>query len=163
MKFELDLRVDLRPIDGSDLPLLRKFLLHAIHREPGEPFPSTRLLRNPELRRYVEGWMREGDYGVKALAAERPVGAAWLRRWAASDRGYGWIRDDVPELSMAVLPDWRGRGIGTQLLSAIVEATPGPISLSVAKLNPATRLYRRCGFAVADDDGTTLTMLREPA
>jgi ribosomal protein S18 acetylase RimI-like enzyme len=155
--------VELRPITGADLPILRLFLLHAIHREPAEPFPSLGILERPDLRRYFDQWMRQGDLGVKALVAEMPVGAAWLRRWTPECHGYGWIREDVPELSMAVLPQWRGCVIGSRLLAELVESWSGPISLSVSKSNPAERFYRRFGFNTVAEDGATLTMLRNPA
>lgn len=59
-------------------------------------------------------------------------------------------------VDVSLLPDWRGRGIGTALLHAVaVEAHPAgrSVTISVEKFNPAQRLYRRLGFRETADDG----------
>ena len=40
-----------------------------------------------------------------------PIGAAWLRLLKGDERGYGHVDDETPELGMAVLPAYRGRGV----------------------------------------------------
>ena len=108
---------------------------------------------NPDLARYVEGWGRAGDMGVVAQRDDLPVGAAWLRLWSEGDQGYGYLSDDIPELAIALLPDYRAQGIGTALLKQILSnaqhdyssACPG-VCLSIRADNPALRLYQRLGF-----------------
>jgi ribosomal protein S18 acetylase RimI-like enzyme len=126
---------------------------------------------DPHLARYVAGWGRAGDSGVKALDRHGGtcVGAAWLRLWTADDHGYGYIDDHTPELSIAVEAAYRGRGIGRRLLEELIATSAAPfaaVSLSVRRDNPALRLYRRTGFApVAGSDmsnraGTTSITMR---
>jgi GNAT superfamily N-acetyltransferase len=69
--------------------------------------------------------------------------------WQEDEKGFGYISDTLPELAMAVLPEYRGQGIGTQLLANILELanTHYPaVSLNVRADNPAVRLYTRAGF-----------------
>ena len=50
---------------------------------------------------------------------------------------------------MAVLPEHRGRGVGTQLLAHVLQATQSAysaVSLNVRGNNPVVRLYQRAGF-----------------
>jgi ribosomal protein S18 acetylase RimI-like enzyme len=113
--------------------------------------PPDAMRANPSFARYVEGWGRGHDAGVLAVdeATGRPVGAAWMRLLTGERRGYGWVDDATPELAIAVLPAYRGRGIGTRLLSALIAAARRSypaLSLSVRATNPAARLYRRLGF-----------------
>jgi ribosomal protein S18 acetylase RimI-like enzyme len=60
--------------------------------------------------------------------------------------------DRLHVVDLAILPAWRGRGIGTALLHALMkEAEAGgmPVCLGVAVGNDlALRLYRRLGFSV---------------
>ncbi len=119
----------------------------------------------PETARYVEGFgWREGDAGLVAVRDGAAIGAAWWRRFAASEPGYGFVAEDVPELSLAVVAAARGAGAGRALLDGLLglaaeEGVPA-LSLSVEVDNPARRLYERAGFVVVAEGGGALTMLR---
>ena len=97
------LNVTIRPLTQTDEPFLWEALYHAIFIPPGEPPPSRAIVQLPSVRRYVEGWGREGDSGFVALTPE-PIGAVWLRLFTAPRGGYGYVADTIPELSIAVLP-----------------------------------------------------------
>lgn len=103
--------------------------------------------------------------GFAAEVEERLVGATWLRCWPNSERGFGFIDTETPELSMALLPDFRGRGIGTQLLRQLLSAARehySIISLSVSESNPARKIYEREGFiSVPDPEGDSITMIKK--
>ena len=62
-----------------------------------------------------------------------------------------------------ILPEYRGKGIGTTVISHCIEKTKTPIFLYVFKKNVgAIQLYRRMGFVVSQEVGNTrLIMLRE--
>ena len=104
------------------------------------------------------------DLGFLAEKDGAPVGAAWLRRWSGSRRGYGFVDLVTPELSMSLLPGYRGLGLGTMLLRRLLSTAQerfAAVSLSVSTSNPARRLYEREGFVpVGDLDGNSLTMVK---
>ena len=153
-----------RAATAADLPFLQAMLYEAATWRPESQPPVEDVFADPHAARYLSGWGRPGDAGVIA-EDEQPVGAAWLRLFPAGDRGYGFVAEDVPELSIGVAPTSRGRGIGTRLLEALVEAARADghpaISLSVEPDNPARRLYERTGFVRVADDGGAWTMLLE--
>jgi ribosomal protein S18 acetylase RimI-like enzyme len=67
---------------------------------------------------------------------------------------------------MAVRPQWRGRGVGSVLLTGLVERATArgmrALSLSVEDGNHAARaLYERHGFRVVGRTGGSDTMLLE--
>jgi GNAT superfamily N-acetyltransferase len=79
---------------------------------------------------------------------EQPVGAAWLRR---GREAHPFKLGDVltPELATAVLPEARGRGVGTSMMKRlIVLASPqySAIVLSVREASRVSDFYRRLGF-----------------
>ena len=92
----------------------------------------------------------------------------WVTRFPAEAPGYGFVRADVPELSVCVLPGYRGAGLGAELVGAAVaearrRGLPA-LSLSVEEGNPARRLYERLGFrpaGAAAEPGTLLLELRD--
>jgi ribosomal protein S18 acetylase RimI-like enzyme len=122
------------------------------------------LREQPELARYVAGWGRPTDLGVIAVdaATGERLGAAWLRLLTGDEKGYGYVDDATPELTIAVLPAHRGRGIGERLIAQLLDTardTFNAVSLSVRADNPARRLYERAGFqTVAGTEVTSLTM-----
>jgi ribosomal protein S18 acetylase RimI-like enzyme len=64
-------------------------------------------------------------------------------------------------LDIALLPEWRGRGIGTALIAAALAeagAARRGVSIMVEKFNPAQRLYRRLGFREVSDEGVQWAM-----
>jgi ribosomal protein S18 acetylase RimI-like enzyme len=120
---------------------------------------------SPELARYTEGFGGgDGDRGFVAGFGRRGlVGAAWCRLLTPPNEGYGYVADGVPELSVAVLPAHRSRGVGRKLIDGLVlDAADNfaAISLSVEPDNRAFLLYKRLGFAVIGESGGSLTMIR---
>jgi ribosomal protein S18 acetylase RimI-like enzyme len=155
----------IRPLTSEDEPFLWEMLYQAIYVPEGQTAPSREVVHLPELARYVRGWGRADDYGFLAseAATGQPVGAVWLRLLGSEDKGYGYVDDDTPELSVAVLPEHRGQGIGAQLLTYLFASACGhlPISLSFSAGNPALRLYERFGFEVVSKSAGSLTMKRD--
>jgi ribosomal protein S18 acetylase RimI-like enzyme len=57
----------------------------------------------------------------------------------------------LPEISIAVAPDMRGKGVGGSLLDELIMRSAGKheaLTLNVHQRNPALRLYQRKGFRV---------------
>lgn len=146
----------------QDVRFLRDMLHHAYYwreRNPGdEPGP---------ISRYVKGWGRPGDTALIAVEEGFPVGAGWYRTFRRDRPGYGFVDEETPELTIAVVPSRRGRGIGDTLLNALCDRAREEghrgISLSVERDNaPLVAFYERHAFhLVAADGGDSVTLLRE--
>jgi GNAT superfamily N-acetyltransferase len=133
----------IRPVMVEDESIVWEMLRYAAHESSIES-----VQQQPYLARYALNWGRMGDFGY-AASNTSPIGAAWLRLWLGEDKGFGYVKDEIPELAIAVLPDYRGQGIGTRLLTQILEAAKikyPAVSLSVRANNPVLRLYERTGF-----------------
>jgi ribosomal protein S18 acetylase RimI-like enzyme len=91
------------------------------------------------------------------------VGAAWYRLLSSDDPGYGFVDDRTPELSIAVGPSWRNRGVGRRLLVALIDLarnTGHPaIGLSVEEDNVALGLYESVGFHRVEKVGNAWTLV----
>jgi ribosomal protein S18 acetylase RimI-like enzyme len=144
----------IRPAGTQDLPFLRDMLRHAYYARWGTE-------ADVPLERYVSGWGRPGDTALVAIDEFQPVGAAWYRLFDAEEPGYGFVDAETPELTIAIVPSRRGRGLGEELLSALLEHASSEgyarISLSVEPDNPAIHLYEHHGFAkVGERDGASV-------
>lgn len=147
----------------EDQDFLWEMLYQAVYVAPGEAAPSREIVRLPELAKYVQDWGNRNDLGMIAEDENgMPLGAAWLRLFKGEKRGYGYVADDIPEVSVAVLPEYRGQGIGARLLEELLRMARARwrgVSLSVQEQNPAARLYLRLGFVEVNRQGDSLTML----
>ncbi len=133
----------LRPADASDEVFL--FHLYASTREDIASALPPGLQRELLLRMQ---WMAQrSDYAARygqgrhqlVLVAGEPAGRLWVAR---GER-------ELRLVDVALLPRFRGSGLGTALVRALqAEASEAglPLRLSVARDNPARRLYARLGF-----------------
>ncbi|EFH85923.1 GNAT family N-acetyltransferase [Ktedonobacter racemifer] len=144
-----------RSVRQDDEPFLWDMLYYAAHMYEDGEMDTDAAKNNPDLQKYVRGWGRETDVGVLALhpSNQRPLGAAWLRVLIEEKKMSRLIPDGTPELAIAVLPDYVGQGIGTQLMCHVLEAARKiypAVMLSVRRNNPALHLYERMGFEIVD-------------
>ncbi|MEZ2190221.1 TIGR00730 family Rossman fold protein [Corynebacterium sp. CCM 9204] len=149
--------VTLRPMTVDDHSLREWATIHNI----GAEADTT----DERLSPYLQFTPQRGDIG---MVAEMPDPVTGERRtagvvWAAFIRSHGYVAPEMPELSVSVDDDFQGAGIGTTLISAVVEhgrnvGWPG-ISLYVEHDNPARRLYARLGFESLACDNCPGTMV----
>jgi ribosomal protein S18 acetylase RimI-like enzyme len=156
----------IRRLTAGDAPFVEEMLLAAFTWDETKPARTMGEMRHlPEIWHYVEGWPREDDFGVVATdVAGVRLGAAWARYFGAEERGYGFVRESVPEIGMGIIPDHRGGGLGGSLLDALIEAArergAEGLSLSVEDGNGrARRLYERRGFEVVGREGDSDVMV----
>ena len=146
----------IRAAGPGDVRFLRDMLRHAYYWRMNE---SADL----PVARYVLNWGRPGDEGLVALDDANPVGAAWFRLFPREEAGFGFVDEQTPELTIAVVPSRRGKGFGHELMTGLLErarrAGYDALSLSVAKDSPAVSLYERYGFRAVAEPDDALTMV----
>jgi GNAT superfamily N-acetyltransferase len=146
----------LRRVGPGDVRFLRDLLRHAYH---------WRLNADPDLPvfRYVQNWGREGDAGVLAFDGRRAYGAAWYRLFPEDEAGFGFVDEQTPELTIAVVPSRRGQGVGGELLDALLDQArrDGHAAISLSAEKDQTAFYEQHGFAQVRDTGNAVTMHRE--
>ncbi|HEY7399067.1 MAG TPA: GNAT family N-acetyltransferase [Gaiellaceae bacterium] len=147
-----------RRASTADLTFLRSMLAHAYH------WRVAGFEDDIPLSRYTENWGRTGDLALIAMESGHPIGAAWLRRFTTAAPGYGFVDEQTPELTIAVVPSRRRHGVGQELLDALVEQAQAAgyqaVSLSVEHGSPAVAFYERNGFEQAGGDDLAFTMVK---
>ncbi len=155
-----------RYLSASDYPILRELFYLSIFVPEGEPPYPESIIDLPALSIYIEGFGKEGDFGFVCDDDGKPVGTIWGRVFKSENKGFGYIDDRTPELGMAVLPKYRNKGVGTNLLTRFLEEAKRrghrTVSLSVDKRNPAKRLYERAGFKVFRENEVDFIMIKIP-
>ena len=93
--------------------------------------------------RHYQEYYPDAEFSV-VMAGDREIGRLYVDRWA----------DEIRLMDIALLPEFRNRGIGGALmrdLLAEAEREGKLLSCHVEEANPAKRLYERLGFVVAGE------------
>lgn len=151
-------------IDRSDNFILKEILYHALYVPEGAVRYEKSVLDLPEISKYVKCWGRNGDFGIKMVAEDKIIGAIWGRLFTVKDPGYGFVNDQTPEITMAMLPGYRNQGLGSKMYRDFEELARElrftSLSLSVDKANPACRFYLRQGYEIIKEEATAYTMVK---
>ena len=144
-------KVTFRPIQDSDTAFLLR--LYASTRE--WEFELTRW-SDADKQDFLERQFKTQDMAYRMTF----LGAAFrIIQMDGVDVGRLYVdRTDtcLHIIDFTLAPEWRGRGIGTDLLRALMNEAHGgkvPVRLSVLKNNPAVNLYLRHGFRAMRDVG----------
>lgn len=97
----------------------------------------------------------QGAWFDLILLDGEPIGRLYVARW----------REEIRIMDIALLSDYRNRGIGGELLRDLVEeaaATGRRLTIHVERYNPALRLYRRLGLEPVGETGVYLLLALDP-
>lgn len=161
-----ELDVTMRPATPEDLPFLKRMCYEAafggqnVHTEKPPSFEEAMDI--PWIRDYVDGWGREGDYGLIAVGPDgQDIGAAWYRHYS------GDLHVRPYELTIAVREEDRRKHVGEALMKNLLDHADeegiGRLGLQVGEDNAAAMsMYRKLGFEVVGEkdeyDNYTMTI-----
>ncbi len=145
--------INIRKMRESEYALLNDFLYEAIFIPEGAELPPKSIINVPELQVYVADFgRRKDDYCLVAEMDGAVAGAVWVRIM----NDYGHIDDDTPSVAISLYQEYRGCGIGTEMmkrmLSDLQERGYKKVSLSVQKANYAVKMYQGVGFEIVDEN-----------
>ena len=139
----------IREMTVMEYPLLNEFLYEAIFIPDGIEPPPRNIITSPELQIYVDrfGELKD-DFALVAEVEKKVVGAVWVR----IIHDYGHIDDETPSLAISLYKEYRGQGIGTDMMKEMLSLLKAHgykrVSLSVQKTNYAVEMYRKIGFDI---------------
>lgn len=150
----------IREIKKSEYILLEDFLYEAIFISEGSETPSRTIINTPELQVYVSNFgSLKDDICLVAEVAGKVIGAVWVRIM----NDYGHIDNDTPSFAISLYKEYRGFGIGTNLMKNMLlllkEKGYSKASLSVQKNNYALRMYKKLGFEIIDENEEEYIMI----
>ena len=154
------MKYGIREMNANEYSLLNEFLYNAIFIPRSVTSPPKSIIENDELQVYVKDFGKQKD--DIALVAEvdgKIVGAVWARIM----NDYGHIDNETPSLAISLYKDFRGYGIGTELmrnmLALLKQRGYKRTSLAVQKANYAVKLYEKVGFTVFDENTEEYIMI----
>ena len=150
--------ISLRPATASDEPFLKRLHQSARHWE------FAALVQSGEVELYHKIMEQQYDSQQRFYFAHYDKAQYGVIQWCGRSIGrlYADYNDEeVRVLDIAILPDYRGRGIGSIVITSLcLEAAMRhkPVRLCVHYLNRAVRLYQRLGFRRVGAEGPNYVM-----
>jgi ribosomal protein S18 acetylase RimI-like enzyme len=154
-------RPALRPLTDADVPFLDAVYASTRREELAQVGWSEGQVDEflaMQARAQRQDWWRNYDTGGFAVIEVdgEPVGRLFVERRS----------DELRIVDIALLPAWRGCGIGSTLLADVfaqADRAGLPVRIHVEFNNPAQRLYQRLGFRfVGTDAGTVYRLMERP-
>lgn len=141
----------IREIRENELKLLEDFLYECIFLNGHDIVLPREVIYNPDIYLYIKDFGKlPDDLCLVAECDGKVCGAVWTRIIPA----YGHVDNDTPEFAISLYKEYRGKGIGTALMKAMLDKLREhgykQTSLSVQKANYAYRMYRDVGFVIAE-------------
>lgn len=152
----------IREMRREEYPLLEEFLYQAIFQKDPENLIPREEIEKPTLRVYIDDFgEKPDDYCLCAEEDGVVVGAVWVRIIP----GFGSVDDRTPEFAISLLPEARGKGIGTELMRAMIRHLKvrgyEKTSLAVQKANYAVRMYKKVGFEIIGENEEEYIMIHK--
>ncbi len=150
----------IRELKEGEYSVLEDFLYEAIFIPEGVEPPPREIIYRPELQVYLTDFGKnKGDFAFLAEAEGNTAGAVWVRIM----NDYGHIDDETPSFAISLYKKYRGHGIGTELMKAMLEKLRKEgykqASLAVQKENYAVKMYKNVGFSIVDENAEEYIML----
>lgn len=144
---------NIREMDKREYPLLEDFLYEAIFQKDENNLVSKEIINQPALQIYIKDFgTKEDDYCMCAEVEGKVIGAVWARCIA----GFGSVDKNTHELAISLYKEYRGKGIGTDLVKNMLELLRingyQKTSLSVQKANYAAQMYLNMGYNIVDEN-----------
>lgn len=144
---------NIRKINDNEYKILDDFLYEAIYIPEGVQQPPKTIINNPECQVYISDFGKRKDDICFVAEIEGIVGGAV---WVRVMNDYGHIADGVPSLAISLYKQYRGYGIGTELMKRMLvelkEKGYERTSLAVQKANYAVKMYKNVGFEIIDEN-----------
>lgn len=152
----------IRQLNEEDYGVLVDFLYEAIFIPEGVEPPPRDIIERPELRLYIEDFgSSPHDIAFGAFCGGRIAGAVWCRIM----EDYGHVNDLTPSMAISLYKEFRGKGLGTALMKAILSELRSrgykQVSLAVQKENYAVKLYRSLGFETVRESTEEFIMIKK--
>ncbi|MCR4788273.1 MAG: GNAT family N-acetyltransferase [Lachnospiraceae bacterium] len=152
--------MELRELKETETELLKDFLYEAIFIPEGVDPPARDIIELPELKLYYEDFgTGRADHCIVADDNGKVIGAVWTRIM----NDYGHVNDETPSFAISLYKEYRGQGIGTQLMKMMLgtlrEKGFKQASLAVQKANYAVRMYKNVGFRITDENDEEYIMV----
>ena len=152
--------IKLRPVEDADI-----LFIETVYRSTREE--ELKLTQWTEHQKWafikMQSMAQLAEYKIKFPGAAFQV---IIYKKQDAGRFYTWENEhEIRLIDITLLPIFRGKGIGTLLLGALIKRSDEvqkKISLHVDPVNPALKLYKSSGFMYIKNNGRHYYMERIP-
>lgn len=114
------------------------------------PYALATDVNLPIVNIYTNDYgFKSSDVGIYSQTNNTVSAAAWIRLYKEFDGVSGYVDDVTPVLSIGVIPDVRGMGVGSLVMNQLLQEAAvvyDQISTSVQANSREINFYERLGF-----------------
>ncbi len=157
--------INIRELKEEEYGFLEEALYMAVYVPEGEEPYDRSVIFIPEVNKYINNFgTKDHDIAFVAIDYNKLIGCIWGRLFDNDEKGYGYINDQTPEISLSVFPDFRNKGLGGKLIDVISDYYRKKgfckISLSTDKRNRSKNLYYRNNFRTVIENEVDYVMIK---
>lgn len=153
-------QIALRPVTDADSDfLLGVYAATRAHEMTLVPWTAEQKSAFVRMQFQAQSAHYAGEYPAAQHAVIYCAGAMVGRIYLDTET------ENLQILDVTILPEYRNRGIGSQLLHQVLEqarALGKPVTIYVETYNPSLRLFERMGFQRAEEKGLSFLMKWSP-
>lgn len=143
--------MQIKDVSINDIDSHKEILFLAMWKPENQIQYDFNIMEAPHVKAYYDKWnKKENDIGLFLMDGNKVAALAQLRKKRSPTIRFS----DIPELVVAVKPEYQGQGIATQLINELIQRNPSRgIRLNVHPENKkAISLYHKLGFEIYYED-----------
>lgn len=155
----------LREIEYDRLPI---FMYNAVI-QPEDKLYETDVVYEDRYHKYIKDFGKEDDFALVCDDDGRVSGIIWTRLFKESDKSFGFVDEETPELTLSVLAGYNEQSIGKELLELLFNELKirgyKQVSVSIGEDNEIFDVYTLVGFEEVEckncGDDKRVTLLKK--
>lgn len=104
------------------------------------------------------------DLGLYVLVNNKIAGAIWSRKLKQQDNASGFINEDTPVVSFAILPEFKGKEIGSFMMEQFLQeagAVYAALSINISHKPKSLKFYEKFGFEKTENEFVLIKKLEK--
>lgn len=140
----------LRRLEDYEYDVLPIFMYNAIPQDNEDELLDIDVVKSDCYTKYIKDFGKDDDLALVWEIDGLIAGLAWVRMFEETDKSFGYVCPETPELTLSVLAGYNEQAIGHELLELISNELKlkgyDNLSVSISSNDEIFDVYEKVGF-----------------